>query len=115
MDRHILNPLFVPQSVVVFAGDPDVTPAPTPQAETLRRLLAEGHFVGTVTWLDISMTGTLADLAQLGVRRVSVGGALARAAWGGLQRAARLLAEQGRFDGFKDAADHHALNQLMAG
>ncbi len=64
MDRHILNPLFVPQSVVVFAGDPDVTPAPTPQAETLRRLLAEGHFVGTVTWLDISMTGTLADLAQ---------------------------------------------------
>ena len=58
---------------------------------------------------------TLADLAQLGVRRVSVGGALARAAWGGLQRAARLLAEQGRFDGFKDAADHHALNQLMAG
>ena len=58
---------------------------------------------------------TLADLAQLGVRRVSVGGALARAAWGGLQRAARLLAEQGRFDGFEDAADHHALNQLMAG
>jgi 2-methylisocitrate lyase-like PEP mutase family enzyme len=58
---------------------------------------------------------TLADLAALGVRRVSVGGALARAAWGGLQRAARLLAEQGRFDGFEDAADHHALNQLMAG
>jgi len=56
---------------------------------------------------------TLADLAQLGVRRVSVGGALARAAWGGLQRAARLLAEQGRFDGFKDAADQHALNQFF--
>lgn len=58
-------------------------------------------------------TLTLADLEQLGVRRVSVGGALARAAWGGLQRAARLLAEQGRFDGFADAADHHALNQLF--
>ncbi len=56
---------------------------------------------------------TLADLQRLGVRRVSVGGALARAAWGGLQRAARLLAEQGRFDGFADAADHHALNQLF--
>lgn len=57
---------------------------------------------------------TLADLAALGVRRVSVGGALARAAWGGLQRAARLLAEAGRFDGFEGAADHHALNVLMA-
>lgn len=57
---------------------------------------------------------TLADLAQLGVRRVSVGGALARAAWSGLQRAAGLLAEAGRFDGFEGAADHHALNQLMA-
>jgi len=56
---------------------------------------------------------TLADLAALGIRRVSVGGALARAAWGGLQRAADLLARAGRFDGFADAADHRALNQLM--
>ncbi len=35
----------------------------------------------------------------LGVRRVSVGGALARAAWGAFMRAARALAEQGEFDG----------------
>jgi len=47
---------------------------------------------------------TLADIAALGVRRVSVGGALARAAWGGFMRAARLLADEGRFDGFADAA-----------
>ena len=47
---------------------------------------------------------TLADIAALGVRRVSVGGALARAAWGGFMRAAQALAEQGRFDGFADAA-----------
>jgi len=58
---------------------------------------------------------TLADLQRLGVRRVSVGGALARAAWGGLQRAARLLAEEGRFDGFAGAADHHELNRLFVG
>lgn len=44
------------------------------------------------------------DIAALGVRRVSVGGALARAAWGGFDRAARALAEQGRFDGFEGAA-----------
>jgi 2-methylisocitrate lyase-like PEP mutase family enzyme len=43
---------------------------------------------------------TVDDLAALGVRRISVGGALARAAWGGFLDAARLLAEQGRFDGF---------------
>ena len=33
---------------------------------------------------------------ELGVRRVSVGGALARAAWGGFMRAAREIAEHGR-------------------
>jgi 2-methylisocitrate lyase-like PEP mutase family enzyme len=44
------------------------------------------------------------DIAELGVRRVSVGGALARAAWGGFMHAARTLAEEGRFDGFADAA-----------
>ena len=57
---------------------------------------------------------TMADIAALGVRRVSVGGGLARAAWGGMLRAARLLAEQGRFDGFADAASGQALNQFFA-
>ncbi|WP_431109346.1 isocitrate lyase/PEP mutase family protein [Variovorax paradoxus] len=47
---------------------------------------------------------TMKDIAELGVRRVSVGGALARAAWGGFIRAARTLAEEGRFDGFEGAA-----------
>lgn len=56
---------------------------------------------------------TLADLAGLGVRRVSVGGALAGAAWGGFMRAARGLAE-GRFDGFADNATHAELNHLFA-
>jgi 2-methylisocitrate lyase-like PEP mutase family enzyme len=56
---------------------------------------------------------TLADLAGLGVRRVSVGGALAGAAWGGFLRAARELAE-GRFDGFAENAAHAELNNLFA-
>ena len=55
---------------------------------------------------------TLADLAKLGVRRISVGGALAGAAWGGFLRAARGLAE-GRFDGFADNATHAELNGLF--
>lgn len=55
---------------------------------------------------------TIAEAAELGVRRVSVGGALARAAWGGFMRAAKELAE-GRFDGFADAAPHGELNDFM--
>ena len=56
---------------------------------------------------------TLQDLADLGVRRVSVGGALARAAWGGFLTAARLIAEQGRFDGFAGAPSGAELNALL--
>jgi len=56
---------------------------------------------------------TLQDLAGLGVRRVSVGGALARAAWGGFLRAARGIAEEGRFDGFAGAAAGAELNGLL--
>jgi 2-methylisocitrate lyase-like PEP mutase family enzyme len=47
---------------------------------------------------------TVSDAASLGVRRISVGGALARAAWGGFIRTARMIAEQGSFKGFADAA-----------
>ncbi len=64
MDRHILSSLFTPKSLVVFAGDPDADAAPTPMARTLRRELREGGYTGVVTWLDITMTGRLADLAQ---------------------------------------------------
>jgi 2-methylisocitrate lyase-like PEP mutase family enzyme len=56
---------------------------------------------------------TMQQIAALGVRRVSVGGALARTAWGGFMRAARLLSEQGRFDGFTNAASGDELNSLF--
>lgn len=56
---------------------------------------------------------TMQELADLGVRRVSVGGALARAAWGGFLNAARLIAEQGRFDGFAGAPSGAELNALL--
>ena len=54
----------------------------------------------------------LAKLAELGVRRVSVGGALARAAWGGFQRAAQALAE-GRFDGLAGTPSHGEIDKLF--
>jgi 2-methylisocitrate lyase-like PEP mutase family enzyme len=56
---------------------------------------------------------TVRDAADLGVRRISVGGALARAAWGGFIRAARGLAA-GTFDGLADAASGAELNRLFA-
>ncbi|MCD6732856.1 MAG: isocitrate lyase/phosphoenolpyruvate mutase family protein [Burkholderiaceae bacterium] len=58
---------------------------------------------------------TMRDIAALGVRRVSVGGALARAAWAGMMNAARTIVEQGRFDGFAGAASGSELNALFRG
>ena len=65
--------------------------------------------VGSATQL------TLADIAALGVRRVSVGGAMARTAWGGFMRAAQLIAKEGRFDGFAGAASGAELNAFFRG
>lgn len=56
---------------------------------------------------------TVHDLAALGVRRISVGGALARAAWGGFMRVAKEIAEAGSFAGFGQAANGAALNALF--
>lgn len=56
---------------------------------------------------------TLSDIAGLGVRRVSLGGALARTAWGGFMRAAQLMREEGRFDGLAGAASGKDLNGLF--
>lgn len=46
---------------------------------------------------------TVAQLAELGVRRISVGGSLARVAWGGFLHAARELARDGTFTAFASA------------
>lgn len=56
---------------------------------------------------------TLQDIAALGVRRVSLGGALARAAWGGLMQATDPLVRKGCFDGLQQAAAGAALNDLF--
>jgi len=52
----------------------------------------------------------VSDLAEMGVRRISVGSSLARAAWGGFIRAAKAIAEEGRFEGFDGAAPFSELN-----
>ena len=56
---------------------------------------------------------TVADLAALGARRISVGSALSRVVWGVLMRAATAIAEQGQFDAFAGAVPNAELNALF--
>jgi 2-methylisocitrate lyase-like PEP mutase family enzyme len=58
---------------------------------------------------------TLQDIAALGVRRVSLGGALVRSAWGAFMQSARMISEQGRFDALAGAASGSELNALFGG
>lgn len=53
-----------------------------------------------VNILNSASAYTVADLAALGARRISVGGALARTAWAAAMMAAKDLASQGSFAGF---------------
>src|SRR6185295_14679219 len=57
---------------------------------------------------------TVSQLADLGVRRISVGSALANVAWGAFIRAAREIAETGKFEAFANAASFAELNKLFA-
>jgi 2-methylisocitrate lyase-like PEP mutase family enzyme len=58
---------------------------------------------------------SVSRLVELGVRRVSVGGALSRVAWGAFMRAARSIKETGSFDSLGDAASHNELNEIFGG
>jgi methylisocitrate lyase len=53
--------------------------------------------VNVLVWTDFT---TVAKLADVGVRRISVGGALARTAWTGFMAAARGIAGDGTFSAF---------------
>jgi 2-methylisocitrate lyase-like PEP mutase family enzyme len=56
---------------------------------------------------------TMRDAAELGARRVSVGGAFARAAWGGFIRSAKELMDRGTFDELKNAASYDELQKFF--
>ena len=58
-------------------------------------------------------TLSVSHLTDLGVRRISVGAALARVAWGAFMRASRRIAEDGSFDDFDDAAPFNEINDLF--
>ena len=56
---------------------------------------------------------SLAEAADLGVRRISVGGSLARAAWGGFMRAAKEMAEKGTFTELGSGYSGAELNKMF--
>jgi 2-methylisocitrate lyase-like PEP mutase family enzyme len=57
---------------------------------------------------------SVAQLAELGVRRISVGGALARVAWAAMLQAAEQL-RAGSFDGLTQQTSAKKLNDIFAG
>jgi len=56
---------------------------------------------------------SVAEAADLGVRRISVGGSLARSAWGGFMRAAREIAEKGTFSELGNGYSGGELNKMF--
>ena len=61
---------------------------------------------------DIGMNVT--DIAELGVRRISVGGALALAGWTGFVKAAKALQANGSFAGLADLIPYPEINDFLA-
>ena len=89
----------------------DVLYAPGPRTREDIRAVVTAVAPKPVNVLMSANTGLrLSDLAELGVRRVSAGSSLARAAWGGFIRAAKAIAQDGSFSGLDDATPFAELN-----
>ena len=64
MDKHYLTPLFQPESIAVFAGNHEDPASQIPHARHLCAVLTAQRFSGSLVFLDIHTSGTLAELAQ---------------------------------------------------
>jgi 2-methylisocitrate lyase-like PEP mutase family enzyme len=96
------------------AAGADVLYAPgLASIEQVRRVLAAVN--KPINVLSSFMPGTtLADYTELGVRRISLGGALANYATGATLRAGRAMLERGEFSWVTDGARRTDLNQLLS-
>jgi methylisocitrate lyase len=94
------------------AAGADVLYAPGIRDETQIRAVVQAAGGKPVNMLTLGQP--VADLAKLGVRRISVGGALARTAWGEFIRAAKEIAAEGTFGHFVQGAPSSELNRLFA-
>ena len=72
---------------------------------------AGGKPVNTLIYGDFGLS--VSDIAATGTRRISIGGALARAAWSAFIEATRLIAEEGSFKGFAGNGPSAPLNPFF--
>jgi len=92
----------------------DVLYAPGPDAREDIKAIVSALSPKPVNVLVSANAGLrVADLAEMGVRRVSVGSALARAAWTGFIRTARAIAKEGSFEGFDKSVSFAELNDFF--
>lgn len=78
--------------------------------EDIRELVAAVQPKPVNVLMSVNTGLKVADLAALGVRRISVGASLARAAWTGFVRAARAIADEGSFSDFDGAIPYVEIN-----
>ena len=97
------------------AAGADVLFAPGPQNPADIKALVEAVAPKPLNLLVVSDIGlSVGDVAALGVRRISVGGALALAAWTGFMRAAERLKAEGSFVGLASLVPYAEINRLFA-
>src|SRR5262249_48355563 len=93
----------------------DVLFAPGPQNPADIKALVDSVAPKPLNLLVVRDTGPgFGEIAALGVRRISVGGALALAAWTGFIRAARTLQAAGSFAGLASHGPYPDINGLFA-
>jgi 2-methylisocitrate lyase-like PEP mutase family enzyme len=88
----------------------------SPGIKTREHIAATVKAVGgkAINFLNSGAFGyTVGDLAALGVRRISVGGTLARVAMHGFIAAATQIAKEGRFDAFAGVVSNAELNRFF--
>jgi methylisocitrate lyase len=88
--------------------------APGMQSAAEIRAVVEAVAPKPVNVLAFGGFATVAGLAELGVRRISVGGGLARAAWTAFLEAATEISEKGTFQALGRAVSGSALNGKFA-
>ena len=116
---HVGHPDPFPESVrrlqAYAAAGADVLFAPGPQNPTEIKALAEAVAPKPLNLLVVRDIGLdVAAIAALGVRRISVGGALALAAWTGFVRAAQTLKSEGSFAGLASLVPYAEIDALFA-
>ena len=89
----------------------------SPGIKTREQIEATVKAVGSkaINFLNFGALGfTVSDLAGMGVRRISVGGSLARVAMHAFIKTATEIAKDGKFDGFADLITNAELNKFFA-